>query len=161
MRDQLIPLDRHYDADKLLEIYNELPKAHQIIVTGKDASTPTPVTPYADKDSDDHGVLLNIFKDSYLEDVYNDIAKDYTIGKTRFWTMDRSRRAYSYHTDFTKRLHIPLATNDNAFFILEDYQTEHMPVLGQLYELDTTRLHSAVNLSQDDNPRIHLVFGII
>ena len=158
--DQIIQLDRYYDADKLLEIYNTTSKEQQVSITGFDSTTPV-MTGTAPENANTAGILLDVFKGTYLEEVFNDLSKDYTLGRSRFMTMDKRKTAYSYHKDYTKRLHIPLTTNDDAFFILEDYRTEHMPVLGQLYQLDTTRYHSAVNLSKIDNPRIHLVFAII
>ena len=61
---------------------------------------------------------------------------------------------YTYHTDFTKRIHIPLITNDSCFLILKD-QLSRYPANGNYYVIDTTKKHTFVNASHDD--RIHIV----
>ena len=69
--------------------------------------------------------------------------------------LNPDNRAYSYHVDMTKRIHIPLRTNDDCMFMVED-NVYKMPELGQAYMLDTTHKHTALNLSWEN--RVHAVF---
>jgi len=97
------------------------------------------------------------FKDSYLEEVYNSIKKWYNITRCRFLALDEHRRGYSYHIDPSPRLHIPLATDDNCMFLVDD-NIHRLDKLGQLYLVDTTKKHSALNLGWTN--RVHLVFDL-
>ena len=69
-------------------------------------------------------------------------------------TLSPENRAYSYHVDRTKRIHIPLRTNEDCMFIVEN-NLYKMPEEGQAYMLDTTNRHTALNLSWEN--RVHLV----
>jgi hypothetical protein len=63
---------------------------------------------------------------------------------------------YSMHRDQTPRLHIPLITNPNCYFIINE-KVVHIPADG-LYWVDTTKVHTFINCS--DQPRLHLV-GVV
>lgn len=66
----------------------------------------------------------------------------------------------SYHTDTVRsRWHIPLVTNENSFFVVED-NLFRMPKVGQVYTLRTDVKHTAINASFD-KPRIHLVGSLV
>lgn len=61
------------------------------------------------------------------------------------------------HRDFEKRWHIPIIT-DPACMML-DYETAksyHIPADGYVYDVDTTKLHTAFNPTTNIN-RVHLV----
>ena len=76
---------------------------------------------------------------------------------------------YSIHADaypgqINKRIHIPIVTNPNAFFVFYDkiptdgaetVITSHHLKVGKVYEVDTTGFHTAVNYGNAD--RYHLV----
>ena len=47
----------------------------------------------------------------------NQVIKDLNMFRTRIMRM-YSKTCYSYHKDRTKRLHIPLVTNENCFFVV-------------------------------------------
>ena len=64
---------------------------------------------------------------------------------------------YSMHQDTTPRIHIPLITNPECYFVFKDGNIEHMP-LGNVYWANTTRYHTFMNCS--DQNRLHLV-GIV
>ena len=64
------------------------------------------------------------------------------------------KTCYTYHKDSTKRLHIPLVTNDKCFFVCED-QVERYPADGNFFILDTTKMHTFVNASKVE--RLHIV----
>ena len=61
---------------------------------------------------------------------------------------------YSYHTDPSKRIHIPVITHEDCFFLMED-EILRCPV-GHSYLVDTTKKHTFVNASENCN-RIHIV----
>ena len=66
----------------------------------------------------------------------------------------KPRTCYYYHNDNTKRLHIPVETNENCF-LLVDSKLLHLPADGSAYTVDTTKMHTALNASKED--RIHIV----
>ena len=66
----------------------------------------------------------------------------------------RPYQCYSYHRDQTKRLHIPIITNDKCFLVVDD-EVVRTPIEGNSYVIDTTKIHTAVNASFED--RIHLI----
>lgn len=66
----------------------------------------------------------------------------------------KPKRCYTYHRDLTKRIHIPVVTNDKCMFIIDDI-VHRYPADGNYYEVDTTLPHTALNGSRED--RIHIV----
>ena len=94
------------------------------------------------------------FKGKYTEEVINDLNKTYETTKWRFMRLTSERRAYSYHRDETKRLHIPLLTHEDCFFIIDE-KLYKMNQEGKVYEMDTTKKHTALNLGWND--RVHMV----
>jgi hypothetical protein len=65
--------------------------------------------------------------------------------------IDRSPAA-----QFPHKVHIPLTTNDETFFILnEDYINME---IGSIYEVNNRKLHSVINKGKTE--RIHLIFEI-
>lgn len=83
----------------------------------------------------------------------NSVIKELKMFRTRLMRMQQ-KTCYTYHKDPTKRLHIPLITNENCFMIIED-QVHRYPADGSYYLIDTTKKHTFVNASFDY--RIHLV----
>ena len=61
---------------------------------------------------------------------------------------------YSYHKDASKRMHIPLITNERCMFIIDD-EVHRYPADGNSYVIDTTKMHTAINASHED--RYHIV----
>jgi hypothetical protein len=100
-----------------------------------------------------------LFKTTYLEEVYDTLAKDYKLGRARFMRMDGNNRALSYHYDEGIRLHIPIITNPHAWFVLADQTLYSMSDVGRLYILDANQYHSALNLSRQNLPRVHIVIS--
>ena len=64
---------------------------------------------------------------------------------------------YSVHKDLTPRIHIPIITNPQNFIVFKYSPMEHLS-LGNVYWVDTTQYHTAINGS--DDARLHLV-GIV
>lgn len=86
----------------------------------------------------------------------NSIIKELKMYRTRVMNL-KYKTCYSYHRDLTKRIHIPIQTNENCFIMI-DKKIEHLPADGNYHVVDTTQYHTAINASWED--RIHLV-GII
>lgn len=98
------------------------------------------------------------FNHFYFDIPYtNSILHKYNLRRSRVMNL-KSKTCLSYHSDPTKRFHIPLTTNDSCFFIInkEIYQ---LPANGNCYILDATLPHTAVNASYTD--RMHIIGTII
>ena len=65
----------------------------------------------------------------------------------------KKKYCYWAHTDRLDRVHIPLVTNYDNFFVIDD--TIHRLPVGDVYLSKTTSYHTFVNASQEE--RIHLV----
>ena len=83
----------------------------------------------------------------------NSIIEEHQLYRTKFFKM-RPKTCYSYHRDQTKRLHIPIITNDKCFLVVDD-EVVRTPVEGSSYVIDTTKIHTAVNASFEE--RVHLI----
>ena len=83
----------------------------------------------------------------------NSILKENKVHRARVMRM-KPKTCYTYHQDWTKRLHIPLITNDSCFLIV-DKEVMNLPADGSIYIIDTTKFHTAVNASLEE--RIHIV----
>jgi len=106
---------------------------------------------------------LNLLKLGYEENEFiyplfdmsytNAVMKSLGMTRTRVMRME-SKTCYSYHRDDCKRIHIPLITNEDCFFIVED-EVIRLPADGNHYLIDTTKKHTFVNASFEE--RVHLV----
>ena len=106
----------------------------------------------------DFTVLNEALKGTYIEEVHNILAKDYTFGRMRLMKLT-GRKCMSLHIDLEKRIHIPITTNENCLMIVDD-EIIHMPADGNAYLVNTTKRHTALNSNQDFD-RIHLMFDLI
>ena len=86
----------------------------------------------------------------------NSIIKEHDLYRVRLMNL-KSKTCYSYHRDQGKRLHIPIITNDNCFFVVDD-EIKRYPADGKYYIVNTSKKHTAVNASWED--RIHLIGNI-
>lgn len=106
--------------------------------------------------------LIEYYKNTYTDEVYHKVKEylgsSYKIGRVRWMTL-LPKSALSYHIDEfnTFRLHIPIQTTSNAFFIVDDV-VWRMDSAGYLYYLNTQKKHTAVNT--DNNKRVHLLFDV-
>ena len=99
-----------------------------------------------------------LLKGTYTEEICESIRahSELPISRVRLLGL-MPKTCYSWHTDpDLVRYHIPLRTNPGAFFIVEDgvYQ---MPNEGELYSINSTKPHTAVN-AHINIRRVHLVF---
>ena len=154
----LTKLEQKFDHEKLLKIYNSLSYKHsQIHISSTDGKTYLYESGDLRKynlNQNDFTQINSFFKGTYVETVYKELDMCYSICRGRFMTLTSENRAYSYHYDMTKRIHIPLVTHEDCMFIVDD-TVYKMPELGQAYMLDTTKKHTALNLGWDS--RVHLV----
>ena len=75
----------------------------------------------------------------------NSLLLKYNVGYARVMILN-SKECYTYHKDKTKRIHIPIETNENNFFVMND-KVFRLPADGSVYEVDTTNIHTFVNAS--------------
>jgi hypothetical protein len=96
-------------------------------------------------------------KYKFGENFIDTIAKDYTFGRFRIMAMVH-KKCMSMHTDTSKRIHIPVYTNENCLMII-DNRVYHMPADGNAYITDTTKPHTALNANHSFM-RLHLLFDL-
>ena len=99
--------------------------------------------------------LNPFFKDT----IFEKLIIDYKLARARFmWINPMS--CYSIHIDSTPRIHIPMITNSECYFVFkQDDQglIKHMPE-GYVYWTDTRVPHTFINCSE--LPRLHLI-GVV
>lgn len=170
----VLPLEYHFDASRILEIVKSASntidmKLNQIfITTAPDTSTHYSSTYMHDKDAqrqfvksiDPSTVVDDRFTNTYIEEVVLSVkavieSRGLILGRVRILRMP-SRACYAYHRDpDVYRFHIPLYVKNGNFFIVDD-KLYTLDNIGQLYQVKTSELHTAVNASTED--RYHLVF---
>ena len=108
-------------------------------------------------DETNYTELCKPFKNTYVEEVYNEIKERWKIGRFRF-LMKPPRSCLSWHRDPEKRLHIPIITNPGCRMVIED-ESFHMPADGSLYITDNRKYHNFFNGGEVN--RIHLVATLL
>ena len=83
----------------------------------------------------------------------NGVIKECNMFRTRLMVL-RPKACYFYHSDGTKRIHIPLITDPDCFFVIED-EVYRFPADGTWSIVDTTKMHTAINASRIN--RYHIV----
>jgi hypothetical protein len=96
--------------------------------------------------------LNPFFKDTVFEEIIN----KYKLLRTRLmWVGPYA--CYSMHKDQTPRIHIPLITNPECYFVFLHGQLTNLKD-GYTWWVDTTKTHTFINCS--DQHRLHLV-GVV
>ena len=96
--------------------------------------------------------LNPFFKDTIFEELID----KYKLLRTRLmWVGPYA--CYSMHKDQTPRIHIPLITNPECYFLFYPGQLKNLKK-GSVWWVDTTKTHTFINCS--DQPRLHLV-GVV
>lgn len=162
--EQIYKTNTRFEVDELLKVYKALDNdSNQIMITSRGSSNLKDgigsIFNYLPDDEWKWDRLHSIFKETVIEDVYEYIKKDWIVGRVRFMRMHTSNRALSFHNDDSFRLHIPIITNKDSWFMNEDNSMHQMDQLGHLYYLDATRNHSALMLSRNED-RVHIVFSV-
>ncbi|MBY0383639.1 aspartyl/asparaginyl beta-hydroxylase domain-containing protein [bacterium] len=96
--------------------------------------------------------LHPFYKDSYIEHLLESLP--FPVTRLR-WMSLAARGCYSFHKDLTWRLHIPIITSHDAFFLFRTPSELHTLEEGVCYKVDTTKTHTALNTSLEE--RVHLV----
>jgi hypothetical protein len=101
------------------------------------------------------------FNPKYIDTIFHHIYEAFPFPVTRMRLMRiRPKRCYSVHSDGANeiRYHIPIITNENAFFFYkEPMEMVHLEC-GSVYRVEVSDQHSAVNFNPTQE-RIHLVLN--
>ena len=155
-------LAREYniDAEKMFQELGPLVKETQICLLGVEGSD----DPYLGVGQDgnknswerkrNHNYKGKDFRYPLFDLPYiNGIISDLNMTYTRLMKL-KPKSCYSYHRDKTKRIHLVVTTNPDCWMIIEK-RICYLPINGSYYITDTTKMHTAVNASNED--RIHIV----
>jgi len=144
-----------YDLNKIKDEIKTLPKwDEQICLQG----TKTIKDPFAgigkaiDLPEKEIEFTYPLFDIPYI----NSIIKEHDLYRVRLMNLKR-KTCYTYHRDQGKRFHIPIITNENCFFIVDEELIRY-PADGNYYIVNTSKKHTAINASRED--RIHLIGNI-
>ena len=101
----------------------------------------------------DYFHLNPFFKNTKFESLIN----EFKLYRSRLiWLEPYS--CYSMHADSTPRIHVPLVTNKDCYFVFKDTGLiNHLPI-NNIYWVDTTKTHTFINCSEER--RLHFM-GII
>jgi hypothetical protein len=144
------------DIDRILvELDMHVPNAPQVALQGVEGNS-DPLYGIGKLSGIEHKENEFIIPNFNIE-YTNSILKRLGMYRSRLMTM-RETSCYSYHKDPTKRIHIPLVTNDKCFMVIDDI-VHRYPADGNYYIVDTTKMHTAVNGSWED--RVHIVGCIL
>ncbi|WP_328439785.1 aspartyl/asparaginyl beta-hydroxylase domain-containing protein [Nocardia puris] len=97
------------------------------------------------------------FADTYFATVWRSVRALFPVGRMRLMIM-RPQQIYRVHADATKRAHLAIHTDPDAFLVGPDGQGHHIPADGQLRVFDTRLRHTAFNAGSTD--RVHLVMSV-
>ena len=115
--------------------------------TGKEEIRDMPI------DETKYTQLVSDFNDTYFEEVYNILKKNFKIGRVRI-LLKEPRSTLSWHRDPEPRLHIPIITNPGCMMVIENI-AKHLPADGSVTITNNTKYHNFFNGGEQD--RIHLV----
>jgi hypothetical protein len=88
--------------------------------------------------------------------IFEELIDKYKLLRTRLmWVGPYA--CYSIHKDDTSRIHIPLITNPECYFLFRTGQLTNLKK-GYVWKVDTTKSHTFINCS--DQHRLHLV-GVV
>ena len=106
-----------------------------------------------DIDESQYIELVEDFKGTYFEEVYNELSEKYILGRVRLLLIE-PRTSLSWHRDPEPRIHIAVHTNPGAFLVISD-KLMNIPADGSVWFTDTRNYHGAFNGGEEN--RIHLV----
>jgi hypothetical protein len=101
--------------------------------------------------------LVSDFNDTYFEEVYNILKKNFKIGRVRI-LLKEPRSTLSWHRDPEPRLHIPIITNLGCRMVIENV-AKHLPADGSLTITNNLKYHNFFNGGEQN--RIHLVACVL
>jgi len=92
----------------------------------------------------------------YKGTIFEEIINKYNLIRTRFmWVSPFT--CYSMHKDNSPRIHVPIITNKDCYFVFKKGIIQHMPT-GSVYQTDTRNFHTFINCSTEH--RLHLVGAV-
>jgi len=97
------------------------------------------------------------FKNTYFNDVYDELSKHYKLGRVRL-LLKEPRSTLSWHRDPEPRLHIPIVTNPGCLMVIDNI-AKHMQADGSVWITNNTKYHNAFNGGEEN--RIHLVACVL
>jgi hypothetical protein len=105
------------------------------------------------KEKETEYINLNpVFKDTIFEEIIN----KYKLLRTRLmWVGPYA--CYSMHKDQTPRIHVPIITNPECYFVFKNGTIQHM-LTNSIYWADTTQYHTFMNCSNIS--RLHLIGAV-
>ena len=119
--------------------------------TGKEAKRDKSI------DESKYTELLPEFKGTYFEDVFNNLKKNFKLGRVRI-LLKEPRSTLSWHRDPEPRLHIPIITNPGCLMVIDNV-AKHMPADGSVWITNNTKYHNAFNGGEEN--RVHLVACVL
>jgi hypothetical protein len=119
--------------------------------TGKEEIRDMPI------DETKYTQLVSDFNDTYFEEVYNILKKNFKIGRVRI-LLKEPRSTLSWHRDPEPRLHIPIITNLGCRMVIENV-AKHLPADGSLTITNNLKYHNFFNGGEQN--RIHLVACVL
>ena len=146
-----------YNIEKILDELKYLPEYNEQIMLQGVSSEADPS--YGTGRLDDVNSTVQEWEQDFKDFLFpeleytNSILKDLNMTRTRVMDM-APKTCYSYHQDPSKRVHIPLITNEKCFFVVAD-EVIRLPADGNYYVIDTTKMHTFVNAAFEH--RIHIV----
>lgn len=145
-------LDCYFKIEKDLE-WTDYGNKKQVGLQFKDLEDPWASSVGTSKGDELAYTNLNpFFKDTVFEEMIN----KYNLIRTRLmWVSPMT--CYSMHKDSTPRIHIPIITNPECYFVFKAGIIQHMPA-GFVYWTNTVNLHTFMNCST--NSRLHLI-GVV
>ena len=108
-------------------------------------------------DENEYSELINDFKNTYFEEVYDELKKRYKLGRVRL-LLKEPRSTLSWHRDPEPRLHIPIYTNPGCLMVI-DKVAHHMPADGSVWVTNNIKYHNAFNGGEEN--RVHLVACVL
>ena len=101
--------------------------------------------------------LVSDFNDTYFEEVYDILKKNFKIGRVRI-LLKEPRSTLSWHRDPEPRLHIPIITNPGCRMVIENI-AKHLPADGSITITNNLKYHNFFNGGEQN--RIHLVACVL
>lgn len=89
----------------------------------------------------------------FLGTIFEELIDEFKMFRTRLMWIG-PYACYSMHNDLTPRIHIPIITNSECYFVFKQGLIFHL-ALGEVYKTDTLKTHTFMNCS--DRHRLHLV----
>lgn len=101
-------------------------------------------------------LMYRNINENYKNTIFEELIIKYNLTRTRLMLVE-PWSCYSMHRDTTPRIHIPIITNPECYFVFKSGKIEHLSE-GFVYWVDTTKFHTFINCS--DKQRIHLVASV-